>query len=470
MDHTHGSQQHHHQQGPNHPSTIRSNTSSNSNSSQTTTGTNNPPPQHQHQQTQQQKQQSSFQHQHQQQHTNPHLDHNIFNSNTQRNNSTQQSGLNPRSGPKHPNITPSGDDNNKSAEASQSQNAQTHAGSQTTSLVATQASQLASQNLPSQHALPQVTSAASGGAQVVGSDVTTPSSAVPNNTAVGPTSTTTIPLTSVNHSSASAVAAAMAMHNSHQNLNTTHQQTLGPDMRSYAHPPMLDSNMIGAADQPSVLPQTSFYSHMYPYGPPPPFGYMPPQPNPVMPISAVPPAPPNSSASSGGVGLQQHSITSPPNVNPSRFSNNHQQQHHHSQTQHHPHHHQPQQGPVPHAGVDTSALGATMPHQAPFYYYYPSPVYFDQASGATGGPPNHLYHPQTFHPQFFAVPGPAYLPNPNAHTFSQPSHQSQPPTASQSETVGLLSQPSLAQPPPPPQSQQQPASHQQSQQQQTKDS
>ena len=257
--------------------------------------------------------------------------------------------------------------------------------------------------------------------------------AVPSATA-NITATTTAP--------ASLSTSDVVSHSSSALPNTQHsitgQPSLVPDLRGYGHTTMMDNpHMMGTTDQQSVMPPSSMYGHIYPYGPPPPFGYMPPppQPNPVIPISAVPPAPPNQ-ASSSGVG-QQHSLT----ANGNRYNNIHHQQPHHP--------HQAQQAHA--TAQDANAMNtinagvqAPPPHQAPFYYYYPN-IYFDQ-TGA-GAPPN-LYHPQTFHPQFFALPNPAYLPN--AHTYPN-QHQTQPPLASQSDASTTLVN----------QQQPQPQSHQQ---------
>lgn len=235
--------------------------------------------------------------------------------------------------------------------------------------------------------------------------------------------TTTTPsnaMTSVNH---------LSVLPSNNNLNINQQSAITPDLRGYPAAPMIDTHLLSTPDQPSMMPPSSVYGHLYPYGPPT-FGYMPPpQPNPVIPISAVPPAPPNQASPSTGM-AHQHSHSMSASTTP-RYSS---AQHHQPQPHHHHQQHQHQQTQQPHTGQNADGVMNTMPGgvQAPhqgqsFYYYYPSPLYFDQAGGA-GAPPS-LYHTQPFHPQFFAMPNPAYLPN--AHAFNQ--HQQQPPTASQSD-------------------------------------
>lgn len=243
---------------------------------------------------------------------------------------------------------------------------------------------------------------------------------IPNsNITTTSTAPTTLPSNEISHSTS-------ALQSNQHNMNAS-QPLMGPDMRAYGQTPMMDNpHLICGPEQPSMMPPSSVYGHMYPYGPPPTFGYMPtpPQPNPVIPISAVPPAPPNQS-SSGGVGQQQHPLAA---ANTNRYNSPHQQ--HQTQTAH----------ADANAMNAMTAAGVPAQHQAPFYYYYPSPLYFDQTGAAA---PN-MYHPQSFHPQFFALPNPAYLPN--AHTYPT-QHPTQSPIASQSDAgaATLVNQ----QPPPP---------------------
>lgn len=152
---------------------------------------------------------------------------------------------------------------------------------------------------------------------------------------------------------------------------------------------------------PNMMPPTSMYGHMYPYGPPT-FGYMPTQPNPVIPISSVPPAVTQQSPSSSAVS-HQHGGGSLQSMYGA--SNNTAASYSPSGAPHQtPHHQQVQGHPNDTSGLGMIPGGVQGHHQgAPqLYYYYPSPLYFDQASGAPA-PPS-LYHPQSFHPQFFAMP------------------------------------------------------------------
>lgn len=145
----------------------------------------------------------------------------------------------------------------------------------------------------------------------------------------------------------------------------------------------------------SMMPLTNMYGHMYPYGPPT-FGYMPAQLNPVIPISGVPPIAPQQSPSnsavnqqhrgpSGGVGENVQSMRAESNnVRYNTGGTSHQTSHHHVQPP-----------TTDSSGLNMIPGGVQGTHQgAPqLYYYYPSPLYFDQATGPSG-PPN-LY-PQSY--------------------------------------------------------------------------
>lgn len=217
------------------------------------------------------------------------------------------------------------------------------------------------------------------------------------------------------HGGANLNLASSSITNSH-NLNTN-QQSVGPDLRGHYSfaAGMMESHLLNTTEQPSMMPPTSVYGHLYSYGPPP-FGYMPTQPNPMMPISGVTPAPPQQSPSTTGVNQQHggHSLPAPSAT--TRYNSG-------------GHHHQPQPHSADSAGLNTLPGGVQGPHQGPpLYYYYPSPLYYDHQSGGAAPPPS-IYHTQPFHPQFFAMPNP-YMSN--AQTYNQ--HQPQPQSSSQSDT------------------------------------
>lgn len=211
--------------------------------------------------------------------------------------------------------------------------------------------------------------------------------------------------------------------NSH-NLNSN-QQAVAPDLRGH-YPTaanIMNTHLLNTTEQPSMMTPTSLYGHLYPYAPPA-FSYMPAQPNPVIPITNVPPVPPQQSPSTTGVNQHGgHSISSP-NTNARYNSGGHHNQQH-----------QPQSHAADTGGLGTMPGGVQGPHQGPpFYYYYPSPLYYDHQTGGAAPPPS-IYHTQPFHPQFFAMPGP-YMPN--AQTYNQ--HQPQPPSASQSDATVITNQ------------------------------
>lgn len=222
---------------------------------------------------------------------------------------------------------------------------------------------------------------------------------------------------------------------SHTNLSQGLHSSLASAPPLHQAPPHQQQASSHHQQASNMMPLTSMYGHMYPYGPPT-FGYMPTQPNPVIPISGVPPVAPQQSPSSSAINQQQHGASGSVggSLQSMNAGSNNARYNTGGASHQTPHHQQVQTHTTDASGLSMMPGGVQGPHQgAPqLYYYYPSPLYFDQATGPTS-PPS-LYHPQSFHPQFFAMPNPAYMPN--AHTYNQ--HLTQPPSASPNDATSMI--------------------------------